>query len=67
MGLGLQPRFELGCSRGFTREDDVAALEERLHVFASNHGEHVAEVGHGDFPATADIDRAKKRDAGVDC
>jgi hypothetical protein len=41
-------------------------LKQGLHVSESEHSEKVAQLGHADFPATADIDRAQQRDAGVD-
>jgi hypothetical protein len=66
VGLCFQPRLELGSGGGLTREDDIAALKQGLHVFESEHGQHVPQLGHADFPATAHIDGAQERYAGVD-
>src|SRR4029077_7390929 len=66
LGFDFQPRLELGSGPGLTRENDIPALEQPLHVCDSERGEHVPQLGHSDFPATAHIDGAQERDAGVD-
>ena len=42
------------------REDHVAALEVRAHVLVAVAGEQLAQVGHADAPAAAEVDPAQR-------
>jgi hypothetical protein len=48
--------------RGAGLEDDVAGLDVGAHRFVASSLEGVAEVGHGDRVAAADVDPAEEAD-----
>src|SRR2546427_8745919 len=60
LGLHFEQAFQLRARSRVTSKDEIAALQQRSSVHATQLREKVAQVSHGDLLVTTDIDAPEK-------